>query len=204
MLRQLLVSIPTLSDEANYGHGLKFRFLANVDEPNAELEPGMAWIRADGLDPDSALWADKFWKEAVERLDAAFEGISDPEVRAQARASWQPAGRNNPPPKELTRDELLKVPMMRIGAQNITVLDLIKYAANVKGGVHRGKRDRGKRKKDAQRDLALANIDTRTVGLEMSTHSLRAVARIVLRGLTPLVEEIRRTRPDLAARIDSP
>jgi hypothetical protein len=90
----------------------------------------------------------------------------------------------------LNRDQFLREMVMVIGGETITVRDIIDYVANAAGAVHFGDRTKDKR-------AAIAAIDAefKIGGLDAALHALRAVGRVAVDGLGPLVKSIETSTP---------
>jgi hypothetical protein len=83
----------------------------------------------------------------------------------------------------LNRDQFLSHVIMRLNGANISISDAIRYAANVAGGVHHDPR----KKKEL-----LAEFSNRFGygGFPLGIRQLKAIARVALRGLQPLIEDV--------------
>jgi len=81
--------------------------------------------------------------------------------------------------------ELLAIKCTNYKSTEISVKDLIKYCAHIKGGIHTGK-------PEDTIDKALISVDDqlKMVEEESSIILLKGILRIVLRGLKPLIQEI--------------
>ncbi len=88
-------------------------------------------------------------------------------------------------PLEVTRDGLLKAPIMVLRGEVINVHDLIGYICHVGGAVHAGKLK-------SVKHAALGEIQE-TIGIQDLPAGVRAqlaISRVVLKGLAPLKEAI--------------
>jgi len=110
-------------------------------------------------------------------------------------------------PLHATLDQLLSRPVGLLRGVKITAKDLVLYFSNVAGGVHLGTPKSDKERTLAELDGRLADgevalgkatpgvdpaISLEVDGLSGLLRSLRAVGRIVLRGLASLVQEVSR------------
>jgi hypothetical protein len=89
-------------------------------------------------------------------------------------------------PIDATRDQLLARRVMMVDGAEVTVRDLIGQLAHIEGAVHRSE-PRERREvvlKEAARQVFVG-------GLPAGIRQIRAVARVVLRGLEPLREAVR-------------
>ena len=82
---------------------------------------------------------------------------------------------------EVTKDKFLSRPVIRCGAQIITVSDLIQHAAHIQGAVHLGKAK-------TEKDKALKQFDEfiRIGGLPAGLRQLLVIGRIIRKALEPL------------------
>ena len=88
-------------------------------------------------------------------------------------------------PKEVNKDDLLKIPIILSNGKTINIKDLIQHMAHVEGAIHPGipKSDEEKILKGLGRILGIG-------GLPVGIRLLKAIARVVLRGLQPLRNEV--------------
>jgi len=106
-------------------------------------------------------------------LILSLEDGVDPEIR--------PPGS---PQKEVSLDGFLGHTILYLQGQPRSVGDVIKFAANVAGGVHQATpRDRQKLLHDYSSQVSIG-------GLPGAIRQLQAIARVALRGLRPLIEAI--------------
>jgi len=109
--------------------------------------------------------------------EATFWSIQDgldPETSLQTRESVS-----------VTLDKFLSTIIVRADGKNLSIADLVRFEANVGGGVHAGTP-----KSDDERILA----DIRAIyvgGLPAGFRQLKAVARVVLKGLSELQSEVK-------------
>ena len=82
---------------------------------------------------------------------------------------------------EVTKDKFLSRPVIRCGAQIITVRDLIQHAAHIQGAVHLGMAK-------TEKDKALKQFDEfiRIGGLPAGLRQLLVIGRIIRKALEPL------------------
>jgi hypothetical protein len=111
----------------------------------------------------------------------------------RVRVHWggvSPEGCPDAPTIECTRDEFLGAPLVWFDGVQLTVRDVVKVAADMKGGVHRGI-------PMSIEDEAAVNLDAywRTNGTEASSGALRGVCFVVLEALAPLERAIRTASP---------
>jgi hypothetical protein len=90
----------------------------------------------------------------------------------------------------LDRKNLLQVPLLDLVQERLTIRDLIQLAANVRGGVHRGKPETRKHQFMESYPLKLQLGDT-----PLELYALVSVATVVLKGLQPLRAAARRDMP---------
>jgi hypothetical protein len=92
-------------------------------------------------------------------------------------------------PKAVSLDEFLATVVMRSENESLTVKDVIRHTANVVGAVHLGEPRR-----DVDRHRLLERIASQISigGYQPDIRSLQAIARVVLRAMTPLREQIER------------
>jgi len=128
------------------------------------------------------------------RIRLQFE-IMDPTPlpfpRDRIHANWSDINPNLVPglqPRTVTvdREGLLRTVMFMSGPDDFTVHDVVKTAANVKGGVHTGSP-----KGAAQEALLEVDDHVQMFGVEQSLHSLRGLIAVVLAGMEPLAQAIR-------------
>ena len=88
-------------------------------------------------------------------------------------------------PQDATRDQLLGRRVMVVKGQTVTVRDLIDQLAHIEGAVHSGspREQREATLKEASREVFVG-------GLPAGLRQVRAVGRVVLRGLAPLREAV--------------
>ncbi|HEY1720984.1 MAG TPA: hypothetical protein VGG27_07045 [Magnetospirillaceae bacterium] len=97
---------------------------------------------------------------------------------------------HNPPPSRpfdtLSRDQFMARVVMTINDQQKSIHDLIGYAANVAGGVHHDTKPDPKyhAQHDAAQYLAIG-------GLPAGIRMLRAITKVALRGLGPLIDDVK-------------
>jgi hypothetical protein len=111
----------------------------------------------------------------------ALEDGLDPETRPP----WKPS-------TNLTRDEFLRHVVIVANGVPISVKDVIFYAANIAGGVHHDPRS----KTDA---LAVFSKHLGIGGLPAGIRQLKAIARVTIRSLQPVIEDVKqRAAPSVA------
>ena len=112
---------------------------------------------------------------ALAKLGAPFfsseEDAIDPEL------DLPPGMRNE---MQVKLDGLLKREVLMISGDTVTIRDLIDQLANIEGGVHSGKPD------DKQKVLQAVSQRIYIGGLPAGVRQVRAIIRIVLRGLAPV------------------
>jgi hypothetical protein len=92
--------------------------------------------------------------------------------------------------EDLSLDRFLQVPVMYFGLDRVTVGDVITLAANVRGGVHRGKAETRQHKLVEAYRLKVSLGDT-----PVELTALIPIASVVLKGLRPLREIASREMP---------
>lgn len=86
----------------------------------------------------------------------------------------------------LNKDDFLKHEILYIYGKAHTVRDVIRFATNVAGGVHHDPNP------NREYRLIKAASETLTIGgLPASIRQLKAITRVTLRGLEPLIEDLR-------------
>jgi len=95
-----------------------------------------------------------------------------------------------PPPVELTLEEFLAHVVLIINGQQHTVKDIIKFAANVAGGVHHDP----KPKADYVSIKAFSEMFG-LGGLPAGVRQLRAISRVTLKTVSPLLDDIKKQSP---------
>jgi len=113
-------------------------------------------------------------QEAADTILSTVADSFDPEY-------LQRYGLEEPKIRTVTREELLQLPILAVGTSTVTVLELVRHLAYVHGLVHSGEPET---RKDAEllelrRCVELGN-------LSLGLREIRAVGRVVLRGLEPL------------------
>ena len=95
------------------------------------------------------------------------------------------SGSREPTAIKLNLQQFLAHPVIFYFGQKLTVLDVIKYAANSAGGVHHDPTPRSE-----YRSLAELHRDLSINGLPGSTQILRSIAKVTLRSLDPLIRQL--------------
>jgi hypothetical protein len=90
---------------------------------------------------------------------------------------------------EINRDQFFKIVPLIVKDRQYTIRDIILFEANVMGGVHAGSA-----KEDKSRVLQKINDTLSIGGYRASLRQLKAIGRVVLKALTPLKEEIEKSR----------
>jgi hypothetical protein len=92
--------------------------------------------------------------------------------------------------EDLDLDHLLQVPVIHLGPDRLTIKDIVTLAANVRGGVHRGKPETREHKliEAFQLKVTLGETPAELI-------ALIPIVSVVLRGLEPLREAARRDMP---------
>jgi len=94
-------------------------------------------------------------------------------------------GRPGRPTATVTMDGLLSAKILMLNRKIFTVRDIIKFEANIKGGIHAGQ---PKEQSEYEIDYAAKYISM--FGERFSLHQMRSMGRVVLQGLSPLKEAI--------------
>lgn len=91
----------------------------------------------------------------------------------------------SPPPAEMTRAQFFSMVVMSLGDKEYSIGDVIRFEANVMGGVHAGS-------PVDEKEKALAEISgfLSGGGYSPSLRQLKAVGRIIIRALQPLRERV--------------
>lgn len=100
----------------------------------------------------------------------------DPQIRAPGA-----------PSAHLTRDQFLKHVVTNHFGNKITIMDIIDHAANVSGGVHHDPRPK-------TTAVARANSQIVVKGFPIATYYLQGIARITLRALQPVIDDVQKRR----------
>jgi hypothetical protein len=95
----------------------------------------------------------------------------------------QTARRANP--KVVRRKEFFAYPVAYIRGQDISVRDVIQFAAHVQGGVHHRNSD-----SEVEKKLEEFSMFMRVNGLDSVLYLLRSIGRVLLRGLDPLTKAV--------------
>ena len=88
------------------------------------------------------------------------------------------------PIKEVNRDQLLKAPVMQFMDHVVTVGDLIKHMSHVEGAIHPGSP-----KNEMEKALKYLGENLGIGGLPAGIRLLKAIARVVLKGLDELEKQ---------------
>lgn len=91
----------------------------------------------------------------------------------------------NAPTIDCSLTELLQAPCLRVNGKKVSVRDLIKACANVKGGVHLGAP-----RSDQERAVLEVDATLQISGTDLSVVAVAGICRVVLSGLRPLVEAV--------------
>jgi hypothetical protein len=94
-------------------------------------------------------------------------------------------GRPGRPTDNVSVEGLLSAKVLKINDVLFTVVDLLKYEAHIKGGVHAGKPDN-----DKQGILVFYENNTLINGIRMSLNQLKSIGRVVLKGLLALRDAV--------------
>lgn len=92
----------------------------------------------------------------------------------------------NKPSKMLKREQFLKTTVLYSNNQEYSIKDIIRFEANISGGVHAGT---PKNKKDEI--LKEINQIFSLGGYQASLRQLKAIGHVILKSLAPLTEKIR-------------
>ncbi|MDA1330530.1 MAG: hypothetical protein DWG76_06775 [Chloroflexi bacterium] len=113
-------------------------------------------------------------KPGIPRPEMYFvqDGI-DPETSRPGKAS-----------KSVGLQALLATPVMLIKEKVYSVKDIVKFEANVMGGVHSGYPD------SSQEQISVISAEISIGGFRASLRQLKAIGRIVVRALEPLILQI--------------
>jgi hypothetical protein len=118
--------------------------------------------------------------------------LGEPAFWSKQDGLYPPDGRPGTRTAGVDLDGLLAAPVLRTKGTSFTVRDIIDFEANVMGGVHPGVPQDDK-------EAQLAAIRTLFMGdLPVSLSQLKAISKVVLKGLEPLRQQINR---DLVGRI---
>jgi hypothetical protein len=88
-------------------------------------------------------------------------------------------------PSELTIDEFLRHPIMRLDGKEQSMKDIIKFAANVAGSIHLDPKPK--------REYAIIKAFSNQYGiggLRLGIYPLGAISRVTLKALQPLLDDI--------------
>jgi hypothetical protein len=97
------------------------------------------------------------------------------------------------PSKEVNLDGFLEHTIIVTAGKAYSVSDVIKFAANVSGGVHHVENPKG-----AQKVLSRFSMLYSLGGLPAGVRQLKAICRVTLKGLSPLIAAVK--RKDVALR----
>jgi hypothetical protein len=161
LVRKLLVDSPSLTDHVNRQHRLKLTFPAN-------------WMKNLVGAKSTSGSLDIFDRDrAIEEAEASLIIHPDWSQRKEHLALLR--GMN-----EISLDKFLAAVVFTINRHNVSVLELTKYLANYRGGVHFNKPQMG---------VELARWDDEVFGdldIDLVARAFLPVARVALKGLTPL------------------
>lgn len=87
----------------------------------------------------------------------------------------------------LTREGFSTLPVIYLQGQMITVREVVRHAALVAGGVHHDSNPR-----EEFHSLVGASRTIQIGGLPFGIRDLMAIARVTIRGLQPLIDDVRR------------
>jgi hypothetical protein len=124
-------------------------------------------------------------------VDFAAHGVPEPDIEflgEQVEGTPDSMTRRN-----LTHDEFLAFPVARIGAQHVSVRDIIRFLANVRGGVHLGAPDPDQvvlTELEQNFSLLVADAHGNEEKVVPTTLTIRGIAKVALDGLRPLYESI--------------
>lgn len=119
-------------------------------------------------------------------LDRSETGEVWMQVLADAIDPYHRSGERKPNLVTITRNAFARHPIAELKGEKITIKDVVKYAANIAGGVHHDPRTTH----DYKVVEALSELST-IEGMPSTTKQLNPLARVVMRGLRPLVAEVR-------------
>lgn len=174
ILRRLLLDDVPLVHLVNRERKIQIRFRVNFDKPGESIivpgRQGSGVLRAQSVSMGDAL---------------------DPEVERRIATST------------LKLEKLLGRPVATARGKDVSARELIKYAANVAGGVHKGSPRSDKERaieelaeKLLHRRLVRRADDEEYISSLLTT--VRALGRVIRRGLRPVEEEIRAERTEEA------
>lgn len=125
-------------------------------------------------------------------FDPPFRGLDDPGLVFWARPDGLYPDEGSDPDyvSEVNRDKFLSTKISKIRSQYLTVQDIIKYAANVLGAVHRRKP-----RQDRIEEIAISELakSVNILSIELPLYQLHSLSKITLESLTPLYEKITST-----------
>lgn len=87
--------------------------------------------------------------------------------------------------RKVNLDAMLRTPLMLVNGRTYTVRDIILFEANIMGGVHAGTP-----KSEQEEVIAKIAKEISLGGYRSSLRQLKAIGRVVLMGLSPLVDQI--------------
>lgn len=96
----------------------------------------------------------------------------------------------------LSRDKFLKHVVHSSYGKQITIRDIVHHAANVLGGAHHDPRPE-------ITPIGLINGKVRVKGQEIAIYYLKGIAKVVLRALQPVIDDVRRRQSQIDASAPS-
>jgi hypothetical protein len=85
----------------------------------------------------------------------------------------------------LSRDHFFKVKVLAINNKEYTIREIILFEANIMGGVHAGIS-----KTEKEKILEKLNGEISIGGYAASLRQLKAIARVIIKAVTPLINKI--------------
>lgn len=166
LMRQLLFDDEPLIHAANREAKMKIRFtIVPWTEPHVIVNESEIDISQNAL---RRMLANDAWVwSPIDPIPGLIPGIPIPTVTVKV-------------------DDFMKAICLRRGPTRITVRQVIKFCANVKGGVHRGDPDPA----EAQTELQEMDKFIRVGGIEASLNVLPSIQRVLLAGLQPLTDVV--------------
>jgi len=113
-------------------------------------------------------------------------GFPDPDVWSAQDGIYPPSSRTPHIFKEVKVDKFLSTPLMKLENEILTLKDIIRYEANVKGGVHVGKVNKNKPKESILESSSIFQVGN----FRLSLRQLIAIGKVTLDGLKPIYLEL--------------
>jgi hypothetical protein len=113
-------------------------------------------------------------------------GLPEPVVWTKQDGLDPEAGVPGTTVQEMTRDQFLATPVLKVRGRQYTVREVILFEANIMGGVHAGSA-----KEEQEQVLQQLNEMFTLGGYRASLRQLKAIGKVILYGLQPLYDAVK-------------